>query len=197
MGKGDETRQAILDTATRLSRSAGLGGLTIGSLAEQTQLSKSGLFAHFRSKESLQVAVVENAIAQFLDLVVRPALAAPRGERRLRELFERWLAWADSSEGGCPFVAATTEFDDQQGPVRDLLARYQRDLLDSIGLIFETGITEGDFRADVDPAQFAQEFYGILLAYHYISRLLRSPDAQPRARRALETRIAAARVPAA
>jgi hypothetical protein len=138
--------------------------------------------------------VVETAIAQFLDRVVRPALAAPRGERRLRELFERWLAWADGSPGGCPFVAAMTEFDDRQSPVRDLLERYQRDWLESIGLMFRTGITEGEFRDDADPAQFAQEFYGILLGYHYVSRLLRDPDAQVRARRALEALVAAARV---
>jgi AcrR family transcriptional regulator len=197
MGKGEVTRQVILDKATRLSSRVGLGGLTIGSLAAETQLSKSGLFAHFRSKESLQVAVVENAIAQFLDQVVRPALAAPRGERRLRELFERWLGWADGSPGGCLFVAAMTEFDDRQGPVRDVLERYQRDWLEGIGLMFQTGITEGEFRDDADPAQFAQDFYGILLGYHYVSRLLRSPGAQARARRALEMLLAAARIQAA
>src|SRR5262249_1261422 len=121
-------------------------------------------------------------------------MTAPRGERRLRELFERWLGWADGSPGGCPFVAGMTEFDDRESPVRDLLERYQRDWLEGVGLIFQTGVTEGEFRADADPAQFAQEFYGILLGYHYVSRLLRSPDAQARARRALETLLAAARV---
>jgi AcrR family transcriptional regulator len=196
VGKGEATRQVILDEATRLASRVGLSGLTIGSLATQTQLSKSGLFAHFRSKESLQLQVLDNAAARFLDQVVHPVLQAPRGEPRVHELFNRWLMWANALPGGCLFVAAGTEFDDQPGPVRDQLVRRQQDWLEMIGHMFRTGITDGHFRSDADPAQFAQELYGVLLAYHHANRLLHDPEAEPRARRAFEALLAAVRVTA-
>ena len=187
MGKGDDTREAILEQATGLASRVGLHGLTIGSLAAQSRLSKSGLFAHFRSKEALQVQVVDHAAAMFVDAVVRPALAAPRGEPRVRELFERWLAWCgDMLPGGCVFIFATSEFDDEPGPVRDRLVRAQRDWMDTVATVFRTGITEGHFRADADPDQFAHDLYGIILAYHHARRLLRDPHAERRARTALD-----------
>jgi AcrR family transcriptional regulator len=193
MGKGEETRLAILDEATGLASQVGLGGLTIGSLAARTHLSKSGLFAHFASKEALQAQVLEHASARFVDLVVRPALAAPRGEPRLRALFDRWLAWeADAYPGGCPFVAAMAELDDRPGPVRDQLVRSQLDWLDTIAQVFRTGVAEGRFRADADPEQFAHDLQGVMLAYHHASRLLRDPAAETRARRAFEALLAAA-----
>src|SRR4029453_4572048 len=106
MSKGTETRQAVLEEAARVASRGGLGGLTIGSLATTTQLSKSGLFAHFQSKEALQLQLLDHTRERFIDLVVRPALAAPRGEPRVRELFRRWLAWdADALPGGCLFLA--------------------------------------------------------------------------------------------
>jgi AcrR family transcriptional regulator len=185
MGKGDETRQAVLDQAVEVARRVGLRGLTIGTLAEQTQLSKSGLFGHFRSKEALQLQVLEHARSSFEELVARPALRAPRGEPRVRALFDRWLAW-DAMPGGCPFVAAATEFDDQPGPVRDRLVRDQRDLFDLVATVFRTGIAEGHFRADADPEDFAQDFTGIQLACHQNTRLLDDGRAEARARRAFE-----------
>src|SRR3954470_4749744 len=121
MRKGEATRQAILDHAAAQASRIGLRGLSIGQLAEELALSKSGLFAHFQSKEALQVQVLEHAAANFVDRVVRPALAAPRGIPRLRALFEGWLAWGDSQASGCIFVAAAAELDDQPGPARDRL----------------------------------------------------------------------------
>jgi AcrR family transcriptional regulator len=194
VSKGDDTREAILDEAIGLASRVGLHGLTIGSLAAQSRLSKSGLFAHFRSKESLQIQVLDHAAAMFVDAVVRPALAAPRGERRVRELFERWLAWCGADlPAGCIFIVATSEFDDEPGPVRDRVVRVQRDWMDTIATVFRTGITEGQFRADADPDQFAHELYGIVLAYHHARRLLRDPQAERRARSALERLLDAAR----
>jgi AcrR family transcriptional regulator len=196
MRKGDETRQAILDEATRVASRVGLQGLTIGALATQTRLSKSGLFAHFRSKESLQVQVLEHAAAMFVDGVLRPALAAPRGEPRVRELFERWLAWCGGTwPGGDLFVAAAAELDDEPGPVRERLVRAQRDWLETIANVFRTGIAEGQFRADADPEQFAHDLYGVVLAYHHARRLLRDPDAERRARQALDRLLDDARPP--
>jgi AcrR family transcriptional regulator len=197
MSKGTATRQAVLDEAARVASRVGLGGLTIGSLATATQLSKSGLFAHFQSKESLQLQLLEHTRARFIEQVVRPALAAPRGEPRMRELFGRWLAWnTEGLPGGCLFVAASAEVDDQPGPVRDRLAQDQRDWLDTVAQVFRTGIAEGHFRPDADPEQFAYELHGTLLAYHHASRLLGDPDATARATRALEALLLAARPPA-
>ena len=195
MSKGEATRQAVLDRAVEVARQVGLSGLTIGRLAEQAQMSKSGLFAHFRSKEALQLAVLEHARAAFETHVARPALKAPRGEARLRSLFEHWLRWV-TLPGGCPFVAAATEFDDQPGPVRDRVVHDLRDLFDMISTVFRTGITEGQFRADADPDQFAQDFYGVILGYHYVRRVLGDDRAEQRARRALDALIDQARRPA-
>ncbi|HXV93791.1 MAG TPA: TetR/AcrR family transcriptional regulator [Pseudonocardia sp.] len=185
------TRGAILDEAGRLASQVGLEGLTIGSLASQTQLSKSGLFAHFGSKESLQLEVLEHAAERFTAEVVRPALRAPRGEPRVRALFERWLEWG-SAPGGCLFVAADFELDDRPGPVRERLVRSQRDWLDTMAMVFASGVTEGHFRRDADPHQFAQDLFGVMLAFHVSHRLLGDPEAPARARRALENLLAAA-----
>ncbi|HEY7225904.1 MAG TPA: TetR/AcrR family transcriptional regulator [Micromonosporaceae bacterium] len=195
MSKGDETRLAVLEQAVEVARRVGLGGLTIGTLAEQARLSKSGLFAHFRSKEALQLAVIEHACTEFQAAVARPTLRAARGEARVRELFERWLEW-DSRPGGCPFIAAATEFDDQPGAVRDQLVRDLRDLFDMIATVFRTGISEGQFRPDTDPEQFAQDFYGVILASHHAQRLFGDKRAALRARHSLEALLADARVTA-
>jgi AcrR family transcriptional regulator len=192
MGKGDETRVAILDQAVDVARVVGLGGLTIGTLAERTQLSKSGLFGHFRSKEGLQLAVLEHGRVDFETAVVRPALRAPRGEARLRELFTRWLEW-DARPGGCPFAAASFEFDDQPGPVRDRLKADQRDLFDMIATMVRAGISEGQLRPDIDPDQFAQDLNGVILGCLFAKRLLDDARAEERALRAFESLLAGVR----
>ena len=192
--KGEQTRLAILDQALEVATMSGLHGLTIGALAERTGLSKSGLFAHFRSKEQLQVAVVEHALDRFIATVTRPALRAPRGEARVRALIDHWFAWGEQSlPGGCFFVTAAVELDDEPGPARDVLVAGQRDWLEQIANVFRTGIAEGEFRPDADPDQFANDAYGVMLAYHHARRLLRDPAAGVRARRAVETLLAAAR----
>ncbi len=188
MSKGAETRRDILERAAGLASQVGLEGLTIGRLADELELSKSGLFAHFRSKEALQVETLRFAAELFVDRVVRPALKEPRGEPRVRALFERWLDWAKANPlpGGCVFVAASTEMDDREGPARDELVRQQSDWLELIANVARTAIREGDFRADGDPEQLAYELHGVMLAYHHTSRLLRDPVAEARARRAFE-----------
>jgi AcrR family transcriptional regulator len=192
VSKGEETRAAVLDRAVEVARRVGLNGLTIGTLAEEAELSKSGLFGHFRSKEALQLQVLEHARARFEEFVAWPALRAPRGEPRLRALFDWWLAW-DALPGGCPFVAAATEFDDRPGAVRDRLVQDERDLFEMIATVFRTGVAERHFRDDADPDQFAQDFYGVILARHHTLRLLGDEQADNRARRAFEALIAAAR----
>jgi AcrR family transcriptional regulator len=193
MSKGDETRLAVLDQAVDVARHVGLSGLTIGSLAEQAELSKSGLFAHFRSKAALQIAVLEHARAGFEATDMRPTLRAPRGEPRVRRLFDLWLEW-DSLPGGCPFMAAATEFDDRPGVVRDVVVRDERDFFDAIVTIFRTGIAEGQFRSDADAEQFAQDIYGVVFACHHTKRVLGDARAETRARRAFERLLDEVRV---
>jgi AcrR family transcriptional regulator len=194
MSKGALTRQAILHHGVEVAYRVGLGGLSIGALASGTGMSKSGLFAHFGSKESLQLEVLATARAEFIDTVIRPALAMPRGEPRVRALFEQWLACGRTRmPGGCLFVKAATEFDEQTGPVRDQLVRDHRDLQDSIAQIFRTGIAEGHFRDDVDPEQFASDLNGVMLAFYQANRLLDDPTAERRARNAFEALLSAAR----
>jgi len=195
--KGELTRQTILEKAASLASKVGLEGLTIGSLAEALDLSKSGLFAHFGSKEALQVQVIELAAGRFVDSVVKPALAAPRGEPRVRALFERWLDWPRLGElaGGCLFVALAAELDDRPGPARDRLVQTQRDWLDVIATCFRMGIAEGHFRSDADPDQFAHDLYGVMLGHHHATRLLGDRGAAQRARNAFEALLKAARKP--
>ncbi len=193
LAKGELTRQAILERATALASQVGLGGVTIGALADDLHLSKSGLFGHFRSKQALQLQILEHAASLFVDTVVRPALQAPRGEPRLRAIFERWLKWSRKLPGGCLFASAATELDDRPGPVRERLVRSQRDWLAVIANTLRTGIDQGHFRADADPPQFAHDLYGVILAYYHASRLLRDRAAGRRARQAFETLVRAVR----
>jgi AcrR family transcriptional regulator len=193
--KGEETRQTILTHALGLATQVGFEGLTIGRLAGDLRMSKSGLFAHFQAKEALQVQVLQMAADRFVQSVVRPALAVPRGEPRVRALFERWLAWeaSPSLPGGCPFMAAAIELDDRPGPARDYLVQSQRDWHDTIGNTVKTAIAEGHFRADVSPEQFAHDLMGVMFAYHHASRLMRDPKASERAQAAFGVLVGAAR----
>ena len=195
MSKGTQTRDAILERALRLASQVGLEGLTIGRLADDLDLSKSGLFAHFQSKEALQVQTLERAAERFTSVVIRPALQAPRGLRRVRALFENWLRWPQAvpQPGGCIFIAASAELDDQPGPARDLLVRLQRNWLDVIANTVRGAIDQGEVREDVDAEQLAFEIYGIMLSCHHASRLLRDEKAGVHARRAFERLVASAR----
>ncbi len=189
MSKGERTHTAILDRATGLASQVGLTGLTIGALADDLRLSKSGLFAHFQSKEALQIAVLDHAAQRFAETVVRPALQEPRGAARLHALFDRWIAWErdEALPGGCIFVAATAELDDRPGPVRDRLVALQRDWISVLATSVRKGIESGHFRPDADAAQFAQDMYGVMLALHFHSRLMGDAGAEARARRAFAT----------
>jgi len=193
VSKGEETRERILDRAMALASVVGLERLTIGDLARETGMSKSGLFAHFASKEDLQLKILETARERFIRDVFAPALRATRGEGRIRALFERWLAWERGRVGGCPFVEASYELDDRPGPVRDALAVAQGEWVDALAKAVEIAMDEGQFRGDVDPRQFAYEMYGIFLAYHLYHRLLEAEDAADRARAAFDQLVSASR----
>lgn len=195
MSKGETTRDAILEAALADASTSGLSAVTIGELSRKVGMSKSGLFAHFDSKENLQIEILKTAVKHYVDTVVSPSLKAPRGEPRLRAFFDNWFAWSSASSlpGGCLFIAAATEFDDKPGPVRDFIAASQRDWLATLSQAVRIAIDEGHFRKDVDPEQFAHDIYAIILAYHHFSRLLRLPDARERALRSFEQLVASAR----
>lgn len=186
MSKGAETRSSVLGSAIALASTLGLEGVTIGKLAEHVGMSKSGLFAHFSSKENLHVAVLEEAIARFVATVISPALRKPRGEPRVRALFESWLEWSKSDflPGGCIFVTASVELDDRPGPARDRLISSQKDWLETIALAARIAVEEKHFRNDLDSEQFAHEMLSIAYGYHFIRRLADPVQAEGRARTA-------------
>lgn len=186
MAKGLETRGRILDTAFRLAAREGLDGLSIASLAGELGMSKSGLFAHFRSKEELQLEMLRTASGHFIDQVMIPSFKQPRGLPRVKALFENWMRWATSPSlpGGCIFVAAASELDDQDGPVRAYVVDQQEELIQAIARAARLSIEAGHFRRDLDVDQFAFEVFGLYLGFHHAYRLMREPRAEKRARRA-------------
>lgn len=183
MVKGEETRSAILERAVAIATVDGLDGVSIGRLAEDLRMSKSGIFAHFRSKEALNVAIIEAAEAAFVDAVVRPALTAPRGLPRLRALFEHWLQYAlQAQPGGCFFMAAAFELDDRDGPERDRLVRSQTTFQGTLARAVEIAIAEGHLSDRTPPAVLAFQIYAVMMGMHHAARLLRDPRAADFAR---------------
>lgn len=188
MGKGEETRQAILDEAFAMASCVGVSGLSIGVLAERMHMSKSGLFAHFGSKQQLQLAVLRESRARFVEVVLRPASREAVGLPRLRALVVNWLNWtrAVNLPGGCVIHAAAAEFDDQPGPLRDevtdgLLA-LRRDLAGAAS----EAVRNGELHAETDVEQFAFELAGIYQAAQQNRRLFNDQDADRRAMLAFE-----------
>lgn len=187
--KGERTRAAILDEALRLVSKSGLDGLTIGTLAEATGMSKSGLFAHFGSREELLLAVLAHGQAQFVEVVFQPALAKPRGLPRVRAMFVNWLDWTESAElpGGCPMIGGAAEFDDRPGPVREMLAGGQRSWIETLKRAVRQAVDEGHLARDTDPEQITFEMFGIALVVHHHRRLLGYRKARERALAALDS----------
>ena len=197
MRKGEQTRALILNEALALASQLGLEGLSIGSLAGRLEMSKSGLFAHFGSKEDLQLQTLKQAQALFFEQVLSPALKEPRGLPRLRALFANWLAWIERNDdlsGGRLMLSATVEYDDRPGAVRDLLVAGQRELRGAIAKAIRLAIDEGHLKPQTDPWQLTFELFGIVLAAHHDRRLLGDARVPERAQSALERLIEAHRV---
>jgi AcrR family transcriptional regulator len=185
--KGQQTRAAILDAALGLASSMGLEGLSIGALAEVTQMSKSGVFAHFGSREELQISVIREYHARFEEEVFFPAIREPRGLPRLRALFERWIRRVSVElDSGCIYISGAVEFDDRPGPVRDALATMVRAWHAALEKAIRLSIEEGHLRADTDPVQMLFEVHGMILAVHHDARFLKLPGALDRARASFE-----------
>jgi len=196
--KGEQTRAAILDEALKIASKLGLEGLTIGSLADATGMSKSGLFAHFGSREDLQLAVLEHAAQLYGEKVFVPVLKIERGLPRLRALFERWLDWALESglPGGCIMISAAIEYDDRPGPIRDAAIANQHRGNAITKKAVRLAIDEGHLAPSTDPEQISFEMLGIVLASHNHRRLLGDREARKRALTAFDELVSRHAAPA-
>ena len=195
--KGQQTRAAILDAALGLASHMGLEGLSIGALAEVTQMSKSGVFAHFGSREELQISVIREYHARFEEEVFFPAVQEPRGLPRLRALFERWIRRVSVElDSGCIYISGAVEFDDRPGPVRDALAQMVLAWHAALERAIRIAIDTGDLQPQTDSTQMLFELHGLILALHHDARFLRTPGALDRARTGFERILAYCSVPA-
>jgi AcrR family transcriptional regulator len=187
MQKGRQTKAAIVDAALDLATQVGLEGLSIGALAEVMQMSKSGVFAHFGSREELQISVVHEYHARFEEEVFFPALVAPRGLPRLRALFDNWMKRTSVElDSGCIYISGAVEFADRPGPVRDALASSVNTWLDAMRRAVDLAVAEGHLLPETDANQMGFEIHAQILALHYEARFLRSPDSMQRALRAFD-----------
>ena len=188
--KGEATRASILDTAVRLASLEGFGALTIGALAEKAGMSKSGLFAHFGSKDELQVATLDEAVRRYNEVAFLPALKAPRGLRRLRALSNNWLNWVETSAlQSCPMMSAMHEFDDRPGVMREAITEHMQRLNDEIMRCVQMTIESGEFKVDTDCEQFAFEMFGIVATSYRSRNLFQDKRALVLANKALDRLI--------
>ena len=185
--KGAATRDAIIDRAYGIACSAGLEGLSIGPLAQAVGMSKSGVFAHFGSREDLQLAVLDSAGERFASHVLLPAIRQPRGLPRVRALMEGWFDWAHQTEGGgCLLLSAVSEYDDRPGPQRDRVLHYETRWRQEISRTVQIAVDTGDLAADTEPEQMAFELYALALMVHHDSGLFGLERAIARGRKSLE-----------
>jgi len=185
--KGELTRAAILRAALAVAQRDGMEGLTIGLLAERLGMSKSGVFAHFGSREELQLAVLKEYAARFVERVLRPAVRSARGLPRVRAIVDRWLALlAEELEAGCILIGGASEYDDRPGPLHDALAAIITSWKSELVRALEQAKACGHLRADVDVEQMVFEIYGLMLMLHQDARLLHGKDSMQRARRGLQ-----------
>jgi len=189
--QGERTRQAILEAAVHIASAEGLEGLTIGRLALELSMSKSGLFAHFGSKEELQVAIVETARSIFIREVIKPAFEANEGLLRLWTLCDIWLGYVQSGifRGGCFFAAAAAEFDSRPGVVRDRIAEIMREWLSTLQRAVTEAQKAGQLKVDLDPSQLAFEFNSLELGANWEYQLYGDDQSFSRARAAINQRL--------
>jgi len=186
-GKGAATREAIIDRAYGIACSAGVEGLSIGPLAAAVGMSKSGVFAHFGSREELQLAVLDSAAERFVAHVFRPAMKVPRGLPRLKAIVHAWFDWVrHTGDGGCLVLAAVTEYDDRPGPQRERLLQQQAQWRGALAHAVRLAVETGDLRAGTDADQLAFELYALALVVHHDAGLFGYDAASTRGRAALD-----------
>jgi AcrR family transcriptional regulator len=177
MSKGINTKETILKAALDLTSKFGLESLSIGELAKSVGMSKSGLFGHFKSKEKLQIMVMDYAAENFTNQVILPALKEPRGLPRLEGIMRRWKVWSGNyMAGGCPFLSSIVEFDDRPGKIRDHIKELQSSMIKTFERSILISKEEGHIRNDSNIKQIAYEFYSNMIGYHIYSRLLTDED---------------------
>jgi AcrR family transcriptional regulator len=189
MTKGEDTKEMILDIGLEMASRLGLEAVSIGGLAKAAEMSKSGLFAHFQSKENLQIEILRYAGQLFSEGVVNPALSTEAGIPRIRALVDNWTDWTARITGGCIFVQAGNDFKDRAGKVRDFLMLQQDAWINSLRRIAQSAIRVGHFRQDMDCDQFAFELYSLLLGFHLYYKLLQIEDTKARQETALDNLI--------
>ena len=193
--KGQQTKAAIVDAALGLATQIGLEGLSIGALAEVARMSKSGVFAHFGSREELQISVIREYHDRFESEVFYPALSCARGMPRLQSLFDNWMQRTSTEiDSGCIYISGAVEFDDRPGSVRDALASSVNTWLNALQRAVAQAQKENHLADKADPIQVAFEIHGLILALHYDARFLRNPGAADRARKGF-TEIVARNTP--
>jgi AcrR family transcriptional regulator len=191
-----KTKSLIVSTATKMASRDGIEGLTIGELAKAVGMSKSGLFAHFGGRDQLQLEVLRNAATHFVDLVMRPAFRAPRGEPRIKQMMKNWLEHLNDEKslpGGSILIAASIELDDRPGPLRDFVHNTQKELISNIEKAATMAVEQGHFRKDLDVEQFAWSLYSFVLGYHHFKRMLKDPKAELHLKRSFKGLIAISR----
>ena len=187
--KGDDTKSDILASGLEMASQYGLEDVTIGNLAKTMQMSKSGIFGHFQSKENLQLLIISYAVQHFTDTVVLPSLKIKRGIARIRAMINNWIEWGNGLSGGCIFVSASIEYSGRPGPVRDALLSYQQTWLNSLARLAKSAVKAGDFRSDIDIKQFAFELYSLILGFHYYHRMMKDVNTKDKQEKALNKLI--------
>ena len=174
--KGLATKAAILQAALEIASKSGLEGITIGHLADSVGMSKSGVFAHFGSREELQIAVIRKYYEYFSEIVFIPALAKTKGLPRLRQMIDAWLKISvGANTSSCFFIAGAAEFDDRPGIVRDELVRSVEDWRSALLRAIKESIAAGDLKKSVAPQEMLFHLYSIVLGAHHDSRFLQNP----------------------
>lgn len=193
--KSHTTRDLIVSTALEQAATVGLEGISLGGIAAEVGMSKSGLFAHFKSKEGLQLAVLEAALVLFQAAVLKPALKNPQGLPRLRALYTHYLDWMAGSSGlaTCPFTVFIQEYDARPGPVRDLLVKSEIQWRKTLSDVAEAAIRSGHLEDTISPAQLAFELIGAAFSFQVSHGLLAAEDARQQAARAFDRLVAAPR----
>lgn len=185
--KGQQTKAAIIDQAMHMATQVGLEGLSIGPLAEALGKSKSGVFAHFGSRDDLQIAVVNAYFEHFEAEVFVPAMRQPRGLPRVRAMFENWMRHTSTElDAGCIFISGAVEFDDRPGPVRDALAEAVQTWMAAMTRAVAQACEQGHLQVDADPQQIIFEIHALILALHFEARFLRRAGSEQRAREGFE-----------
>lgn len=186
MNKGQITRENILKAACEFSSKFGFEALSIGKLAQNVGLSKSGLFGHFKSKEKLQEMVLYYTAENFTLSVLKPAVKKPRGIARLDAILENWIKWTKSQSGGCPLLTAAIEFDDRPGEIQKVVKELYSKQIAFYAKAIEIAVEESEFPADTDIKQFTYEFYSLLVGQHIYARLLKDKTSSSQLRQAYQ-----------